>query len=168
MARGITSMVRGAMLIVTTFIEGSGHEAIRRIAETVIPVGIISEGVINDRGVPFMTSCENNVRESVPLLLGIGNHLQVRQTINDVKRKNVSFMGANVLLATNLHRAIVDSATMSFDLSTRMNSAIETMVGVLAKNDNDFSPLRHDLGRGIDKGECIEFMVVDSSNIDFS
>ena len=74
----------------------------------------------------------------------------------------------DVLKATDLHtsRPIVNAILLELDLSTGVDAAVATMIGVLSKNDDDRAVLRVDDSRGIHKFKSVELVVVNAGDID--
>ena len=66
---------------------------------------------------------------------------------------------------SNNDEAIIDHVLVEFNMSCRVDSAINSVVGILAENKYGISELSSDFGRSINDLEGIEFMVVDTSAV---
>ena len=92
-------------------------------------------------------------------------HLEVRETIDDIKWDNVTVIGTDALSTTDLHRTVINLILVSFKLTSGMNGAMDTVVGILTEDTNNGTFLSEDVASTVNNLEGTEFVVVDTSNI---
>ena len=85
-------------------------------------------------------------------------HLHVWQAVDDVKRDDKAIIGDDALASTTDNGPIMDLVLVVFNLTGSMQSPIESMVGVLAEDDNDGTFLRDDAS------SCVDHLEVQSSD----
>ena len=120
-----------ALEVITTDVERSVNETGFVLLESVVPVFLVCEYVIQDAGVPFSAGSEDHVWELIVLSVSVGGHLHINESIDDVEWDDVTFQSADVLDTSDLHRTIVHSILVVLDLSTGMYGAVSTMISVL-------------------------------------
>ena len=161
-------LVRFALKIVAAGVERGIEFSCREVMESVNPIVFIRQAVVDHARIPLIAVGEDDVRERVPFVVGVWHHREIHKTVDDVERENVSIVGGDVLETSDLHGTIVDYILVVFNLSAGVDSAITSKEGVLSKNENNVAMLCGDLSGSVDKLESIEFVIVNSSDINFS
>ena len=89
--------------------------------------------MVKDSGIPIITGGEDDMRKTVPFVLGVWLHLEVRKAVDDVKRNDATVISANTLRSTDFHRAIINFIAMCLELTSRMDGALNAMISALTK-----------------------------------
>jgi len=97
--------------------------------------------------------------------LGIGCHLEVCQTVDNVQRHDITIVRAYALSASNFHGTVIDRILVVFNLAGRVYSTTFTIICILAHPEDDWTTLSLDTGRSIDKLECRKFVIVNTSDV---
>ena len=98
----------------------------------------------------------------------VGLHLEVRQSIDYVKRDNATVIGRDALAATDAHRTIDNLVAVGFDLAGGVCCVVEAVIGTLTKDEDSGSSVGLGESGCVDQLECVEFVVIDSGNVNFT
>lgn len=122
-------VVRRAVAVATKFIERALDEMSIKILDGRTPIILVGEGVIQDFGIPFAATGENDMRKFLEFTLRVWLHLETQEAIDDVKGDNASIIRDKTQFAANLHGMITNFVVVQLDVSRGVNCSIETMCG---------------------------------------
>ena len=90
---------------------------------------------------PGHVASENDMWECSEFGVGIRSHLDVRKSLNDVERENITIDCSNALHSTGFERSVFDVVLEMFELHTRMDRTLLLMKCVLMHDKDDGSTL---------------------------
>ena len=73
--------------------------------------------MVQDFGVPFVATCEDDMGKVTEFFIHVRLHLEVREAIDDVKRDDIAIVGNDALSSSDTHGAVVNLVAVGFDLS---------------------------------------------------
>jgi len=105
------------------------------------------------------------MRQCVEFFSCVWFHLHVRKPSNDVDRNVASVDSLDALSTTDLHQCVACFIQAPFDLSSRMQRPIDSMTSAVPQDKDNRSLVSNSLCCCIDHWKCIEFMVVNTSDV---
>jgi len=136
------------------------------ILDIVKPVWLGSQLVVKNSWTPFRRAGEQDRWKFIKLLLPVGCHGNLQQSIVDVNGQGTVVEGANMLSTSDLERSVMDSvAFVPLNLSGRVDGPSLPMACVLPEHANHITMLCEDLCTCIDDLQMIDLVVIDSCDI---
>ena len=124
--------------------------------------------MVKNLGVPFVTAGEDDVGKITEFFLCVRLHLEVRETIDDVKWDDITIIGGDALTSTNTHRAVINLVAVGFDLTGRMYRAVQAMVSTLSKDKDNGTTVGDGPGRSVNELKSVEFVIVDAGDVNLA
>ena len=124
--------------------------------------------MVENAGIPFITWVKDHVGKIFKLLISVGCHFHVNQSIDHVEWDDVTFECVNVLRASNLHRTIVHLVLVVFDLPTGVYGAVTTVVSILSEYYDDSAALCDNAGGCVNELESIELVIANAGGVDLT
>ena len=154
--------------IVSFGIKRTSIKGIRKIGHCIIPLLVVNQVMVQNRGVPITVAGKDDMRQSIPFGIGVGPHFDVWETALDVQGNDISIQCLDVLLATDFHGLVIDMLLVPFELTGRMNGFSLASVSILVQNDDDFTALCFHYCSSSYNRDVHNLVVVNSLHIDLT
>ena len=92
---------------------GSASGSLRASAHCCL---IISKGMVQDRGIPYSLTSEEDMWKCIPFHVSVGVDVQTRKTIDDVKWDDITIKGGDALKTSNPDGLVIDIILEPFKL----------------------------------------------------
>jgi hypothetical protein len=156
---------RLALEVVASIVKRSLNETGIVILESVVPVFLVRKNVIQNTGIPLVAWSKDHMWKFVKLFVGVGGHLHVHEAIDDVEWNDVTFHGVNVLDTSHFHGSVMYPILVVFNMSTRVDGAVDTVICVLSKYGDYRTALCGDESGCIHEFEGIHLVIIDASHV---
>ena len=108
---------KNMLTIVAEFIEEISEWAGLQIRDSIKPMFIIIKVMIKDGRIPVRVTSPDNMGKTVPFCISVRAHVDIREPIDNVDRKNISIKGGDALQsALDFDRMIIDIIAICLQL----------------------------------------------------
>jgi hypothetical protein len=162
---GVSHLNMDAMAVVPKFIKPMGGRMGGKVRDRIIPLVIVSQDMVKNAGVPLKLTGKEDMGKGVPFGVSVRAHGHTGKTILDGEGNNITIKCGDTLLATDMHRFVIDITFVMFKLARRVDGIALAKQSILMEDGNDGSSMGVHISAHSADVNGIELVVINTLDV---